>query len=188
MTLRRLVTALLLAGVALVVSPAPAAAHAELIASTPAENAALAAPPAQVQLTFNEPVTPAENAVTVAGPDGATWTVGTPSAAGAVVTVPVQPTGPAGPYTLTYRVLSGDGDLVDGTVRFTLTTAATTTTTTTTTTSAPAPTSTTPSTVEPVAAAADDGGVPIWVWVVGALVVALAGLLVARLATRRSRG
>ncbi len=183
---RRLATVALLSGAALVCTATPAAAHATLIASTPAKDASLAAPPEQVQLTFDEPVTPADNAVSVAGPDGTAWTVGQPAVAGAVLTVPVRPAGPAGLHTLTYRVLSGDGDLVDGTVRFTLTTAppaattTPTTTTTTTTTSAPVPTST----VEPAAATTDDGGVPGWVWIVGGIVVVLAGLVAALFATR----
>lgn len=38
--------------------PQPAGAHAELVAAEPAAGAALSASPAEIRLTFNEPVTP----------------------------------------------------------------------------------------------------------------------------------
>ncbi len=177
---RRIATVALLSGMALVVTATPAFAHARLIASDPAENAAVAAPPQQISLTFNEPVTPVENGITVTGPEGAAWTVGVPSVAGAVITIPVQPAGPAGPYTLSYRVTSSDGDPVTGDVPFTLAVAATTTTTTTTT--ATEPTTSTPPDAAPPAE--DDSGLPVWVWIVGGIVVVAALVLGIRLARR----
>lgn len=182
MNLRRLVTVFLLSGVAVVATATPAFAHAELIASSPAQNAALDTAPQQVDLTFSEPVTPAANPVTITGPDGVSWTVGAPRVADVVVTVPVQPTGPAGAYTLTYQVVSADGDAVSGTVQFTLTTAVAaappTTTTTTPETTAPPPT--TPSPGSAAASTEDsDGGVPVWVWILGAVVIIAAGVVVA---------
>ncbi len=50
MKLSRAATALVLAGAALVASAAPALAHTELTGSTPAAGAALATPPAKVEL------------------------------------------------------------------------------------------------------------------------------------------
>lgn len=187
MNVRRLATVLLLSGVAVIGTATPAFAHAELIASDPAQNAALAAPPQQVSLTFNEPVTLAPNPVTITGPGGVAWTVGQPSIAGAVITIPVTPMGPAGPYTLAYQVVSDDGDAINGSVPFTLTAAVpappTTTTapptTTTTTTTTETPPSTTAS-AEPAAATSDDdGGVPVSVWIIGAVVLVAAGVVVA---------
>jgi methionine-rich copper-binding protein CopC len=192
MSVRRLAAALLLAGVAVVgtATPAPALglgsglAHAELIASTPAEGAALPAPPQEVQLTFNEPVTPAATPVQITGPGGAAWTAGAPAVAGAVVTVPVQPAaGPPGVHTLLYEVSSRDGDPVTGTVRFTLTAAVPVPTTTTTTPAAPTTTTTAApdTTTSEVPSATDDsgtGGIPAWVWLAGIAVVLVAGLLV----------
>lgn len=183
MNLRRLVTVFLLSGMTVVATATPAFAHAELIASSPAQNAALDAAPQQVQLTFSEAVTPADNPVTIAGPEGAAWTVGTPSLAGAVVTVPVQPTGPAGAYTLTYRVISGDGDAINGTVQFTLTAAVPAPPTTappTTTRETTAPPPTTPSPAPAAASSTDsDGGVPVSVWIIGAVVLVAAGVVIA---------
>jgi methionine-rich copper-binding protein CopC len=177
MNIRRLATALLLSGAAVVATATPAFAHAELIASDPAQNASLAAAPQQVSLTFGEAVTLGDNPVTVTGPEGASWTVGQAAVNGAVVTAPVQPNGPAGAYTLAYTVISDDGDEVKGTVLFTLTAAAGPTTTTTTT---EAPPSTTAS-AEPAAASTNDsdGGIPVWVWILGAVVLVAIGLVVA---------
>ena len=141
MTFRRMTAALLLAFVALGPTTLPASAHTELKSSNPAKGAALPAPPQQVELTFTEAVTVPADAITVTGPDSAKWTVGPATVAGAVVTAPVQATGPAGTYTVTWKVVSSDGDPVTGTIGFTLTNPATTTTTapttTTTTTAAP---------------------------------------------------
>src|SRR5260370_39793127 len=95
----------------------PAWAHAALVSSSPAQNASLSAPPPQVTLTFAEAVTLPKSPVLVVGPAGALWQLGEPTVAGPVVTVPVtSANGPAGSYTLTYRVISDDGDGVSGTV------------------------------------------------------------------------
>ncbi|MGB3437944.1 MAG: copper resistance CopC family protein [Actinophytocola sp.] len=180
MSLRRLVTVSLLCGITIVSTATPAFAHAELIASDPATGAALATPPRQVVLTFNEAVTLGENPVTVTGPGGAAWVVGTPSIAGAVVTAPVRPTGPEGAYTLTYRVVSGDGDDVTGSVAFTLTTSADSPTTTT----EAAPTTTTTPAAAEESASDMDSGTPAWVWILGAAVVLAVGVVVALRLTR----
>ena len=188
MYIRRLATVLLLSGLAVVATATPAFAHAELIASDPASGASVAAPPQQVQLTFNEAVTLPADPVTITGPEGASWTIGQPSIAGAVVTVPVQPSGPAGAYTLTYRVVSDDGDDVTGTVAFTLTTAATTTTpppTTTDTSTTVAPTTTVPAAAP--ASEDSDGGIPVWVWLLGAAVLVAVGVVVALRLARHKR-
>ena len=192
MMLRRLAAVFLLSGIAVVATATPAFAHAELIDSNPAEDAALATPPQQVVLTFNEPVTLGANPVTVTGPGGASWTVGAPVADGAVLTAPVQASGPAGTYSIIYEVVSKDGDDVTGAVTFTLTAAvAPPATTTTTTTTEPTTTTETPPTTTSVAPVAgeptDDDGVPAWVWVLGAVVVLAVGVVVV-LRLRRAKG
>jgi copper resistance protein C len=169
MVIRRLTVAFALSGLALLAVATPAFAHAELTGSNPAKGASLATAPKQVQLTFNETVSP--KSVTVTGPQNATWTVGQISVEGPVVTVPVTPVGPAGDYTITYTVLSDDGDDVTGTVPFTLTGPASVPTTTTATAAA--------SSANTAAGGSGGGGVPAWVWIVVALaVVAVAGGLV----------
>lgn len=192
MIVRRLATVLLLSGVAVTVTATPAFAHAELIASDPAQNASIAAPPQQISLTFNEAVTVPANPVTITGPDGTTWTAGTPSIAGAVVTVPVTPAGPAGAYTLAYQVVSDDGDDVRGSVQFTLTAAVTAPTTAPppTTETTEAPPSTTASATNTAADSSDsDSGVPVWVWILGAVVLVVVGVTVAlRLGRAKNTG
>lgn len=178
MTFRRIVASLLLATGALVVSAVPAAAHTELKSSNPPAGATLDAAPTQLELTFTEPVT--GPSIQVASPEGA-WTVGTPSVAGPVVTVPVTPAGPAGQHTITWKVVSADGDPVSGTVAFTLSkpVAAPTTTVPPTTTTTSAAASSTPA----PAASEDGGGLPVWAWVViglGVVALAVGGFLVSR--------
>lgn len=167
MNYRRIAAALLLTVVALGSTALPASAHTELKGSNPAKGAALPAPPQQVELTFTEAVTAPADAITVTGPDGAKWTVGQVTVAGPVVTAPVQATGPAGAYTITWKAISDDGDPVTGTIDFILAAApATTTTPPTTTTTSAALTS-----AVPAAQPAESGGMPGWVWIVVAALV-----------------
>jgi methionine-rich copper-binding protein CopC len=145
--------------VALIVAPT-ASAHAYLIASDPAADAALATGPSQVRATFNEPLQTAFASMTVIGPDGNLWSTGEPRVQGAVVSVDVMPLGPAGVYTVNYRVTSEDGHPVSGSWSFKLTTRGT---------GRPGPAATTP----PGSA----GGIPIWPFLVlGALVVLSGGI------------
>jgi methionine-rich copper-binding protein CopC len=187
MLVRRMSAALLIAGTVLFAGGTPALAHTALKSSNPAKGASLQSAPPQITLTFSEPVQVEAGAITVAGPGGAQWTVGPAEVAGAVVTAPVTPAGPAGQYTISYRVISADGDPVRGTVPFALTAAvpvATPTAPPTTTTSQPATTTTAtatepPVTPQPTPAAQQDndsGGIPVWIWVVVAVIVVVAGI------------
>lgn len=173
MVLRRLTAVLPLAVLILLGTATPALAHAELTSSNPADGASLDSAPRQLELTFNAPVSPEE--ITVEGPQGTSWTVDQIAVEGATVTVPVRAVGPAGPYTISYRALSEDGDVVAGTVRFTMTTAAT-----------PAPAAT-PGADRP-APPSSTGSSAAWVWIVGA--IAVVALLTAAVvfALRRRRG
>src|SRR2546422_3242156 len=112
----RILAVLLLAGTAWLATATPALAHAELIASSPAEGATVSAPPTEVRLTFSEGLQASFTTVAVTGPGGAHWGIGQPTLVNTVLTVPVQPRGPAGPATITYRVLSADGHPVSGSV------------------------------------------------------------------------
>jgi len=175
----RLAAALLLSGIALVASATPAFAHAELVASTPAENASLAAAPGRIELTFNEPVSLPENPLEVVGPGNVTWQVGTPRVAGAEVSAPVTASGPAGRYTVVYRVVSDDGDTVSGSVAFTMTTGATSE-------AAPGPASAQPPSTEPshTRPVASDSGTLLWVWLAAGAIL-LAAVVFVTLRVRR---
>ena len=139
-----------------------ASAHAVRIATDPADNAALAAGPQRVSATFNEQMQPEFAAMTVVGPDGNLWNSGDPQVAGAVLSVGVRPLGPAGTYTVNYRVTSADGHPVSGSWTFRLTVAETGT---------PGPSAAKPA--EP----AGGGGLPVWPFLVAGAVIIAAGIL-----------
>lgn len=109
---------LLIAGVTFV---APAAiAHTALTATDPVADSAVTTGPALVTATFNEPVQPTFAAMTVVGPDGNLWSAGQAQVSDSKVSVAVRPLGPAGRYTVNYRVTSADGHVVAGSWSFTL--------------------------------------------------------------------
>ena len=147
--------AVLVAAMALAGAPV-ASAHAARIAADPADNATLTQGPPRVSATFNEQLQPEFAAMTVVGPDGNLWSSGDPEVQGAVISVGVRPLGPAGTYTVNYRVTSADGHPVSGSWSFRLTVAASGT---------PGP-----SAAEP--ADTSGGGIPVWPFlVVGAVII-----------------
>jgi len=96
---------------------APASAHAILVASNPGEGARLSAAPAQVVLTFDEPVEIALGALRVFGPDGQRVDVGSPrheANGDATVVVGLHSQLPHGTYTVAWRVISADSHPVHG--------------------------------------------------------------------------
>jgi copper resistance protein C len=147
---------LLLASVVLLatLTAATAGAHAARVSVDPAENAAVSSGPARARATFNEDLQTTFAAMTVVCPDGNLWSSGDPQVQGAVVSVGLRPLGPAGNYTVNYRVTSADGHVVSGSWLFRLT----------------SPGTGTPGSVAK-SSDAESGDVPIWPFVVGALVV-----------------
>lgn len=96
-------------------------AHAARVSTEPADNAVLTAGPDRVSATFNERLQTTFAAMTVVGPDGNVWSTGEPTVQGAVVGIGLRPLGPAGTYTVNYRVTSADGHVVSGSWSFRLT-------------------------------------------------------------------
>lgn len=154
----------------------PALAHTALISSDPADGARLDAAPSTVTLTFNEPLQDAGvNQIAVTGPDGGQWIEGQVEVRDNVATTRLRAPGPAGEYTIGFRVLSADGHPVADELTFTLTTPGTAT-------SAPAAAASATLETRAVPAAEPDNGsagVPIWVWIAGAGVLLAAGLALA---------
>ena len=106
---------LLLAVLALLLGPAaPASAHAALSSTSPIAGAVLPAAPAEVVLTFTEPVRAVPDKIRVIGPDGSRVDRGEPRFDGTVVTISVDPDGPRGTYLVSYRVVSADSHPVVG--------------------------------------------------------------------------
>ncbi|WKG03329.1 copper resistance CopC family protein [Mycolicibacterium sp. HK-90] len=147
------VAGLILAASALIGAPA-ASAHAARVAAEPAEHSSLSSAPQRVSATFNEALQPAFANMTVIGPDNNMWSEGDPSVAGAVISVGVRPLGPAGTYTVNYRVTSADGHVVSGSWSFDLTVAGTGT---------PGPAASAPE--------QSDGGIVVWPFVLVAVVL-----------------
>lgn len=160
----RITAALAVAGVSLLCAP-EADAHSVLVSSSPARDAVLTAPPSEAVLVFNEPVENRFTELAVLGPDGAShWESGPASVVDGRVSAPLRPLGPAGGYTIRYRVTSADGHPVSGAVPFRLAVAG-------------------PATAAPVAAMTarpDDGPAPLWPWITGGAVLLGTGFAVAR--------
>ena len=100
----------------------PAGAHASLVRSTPAHRAVLGQMPERVQLWFNERLEPAYSTVSVwneagAQVDARDVAVGPDDPRRLSVTVETRQ---SGLYTVTYRVLSVDGHIVDSRFTFTV--------------------------------------------------------------------
>jgi methionine-rich copper-binding protein CopC len=180
-----LLSSVLAAVVATVLSTAaPAWAHTRLVSSTPSAGASAEAP-GEVVLVFSDPVQPTLSALSVTGPDGQEHVAGTPSPGGDGSSVSQALQGPldAGTYRVAYRVLAADGHPITGSFAFTVAAPAVAP-------SAPAaaatPTATPTSaqTTGPVEATAggddEDGGLPVLPLAVGGLAVAGAAGLLAR--------
>ena len=112
----RVLAALALAVAGVAASATAASAHATLESTTPRAGAVVEGPPAAVRLTFDEAVgTPAFIAVT--GPQGRVDT-GATRVAGAVVSVALEKSLPAGRYSVAFRVVSDDGHPVESSYTF----------------------------------------------------------------------
>ncbi|UNB53055.1 copper resistance CopC family protein [Mycolicibacterium sp. YH-1] len=133
-----------------------ASAHAARIAAEPAADAVLETGPPRVAATFNEALQSNFAGMTVVGPDGNMWSTGPVEVSGAVASVAMLPTGPAGVYTVNYRVTSADGHVVSGSWSFQVTVAGT---------GSPGPA------VAQQPANGADSGVPVWPFVAVAAVI-----------------
>ncbi|GAA3860554.1 copper resistance protein CopC [Saccharothrix violaceirubra] len=161
-----LLLAFLVAGGVALATAAPASAHNVLISSDPKDGATLESGPKEITLTFDQPVQGGEgfNTITVKAPDGTQWQGdGQPTVKDNSVRFPIRTLGDAAEYTVTYRILSADGHSVPGSLKFTTTKAG----------------GGTPAPVETATGAESSGGIPIWVWIVGAVVLLGGGVFFA---------
>jgi methionine-rich copper-binding protein CopC len=149
------VLALFAVAVLTLLGATPAAAHNALVSSTPADKAYVSVGPTTVTLTFNDLVQNIAPLITVTSADGSHWEGSPVSVVDSRASVPVNPLGPAGSYTVSYRIISADGHPVEGTTTFTLSAAGTGT----------------PNPAAPVTGSTSD--VPGWVWALGAGIVVL---------------
>jgi methionine-rich copper-binding protein CopC len=154
------------------------ARHNELLGTDPPYGARLSAGPARVTLTFDLPAQRGFSTLIVTGPDHNQWQAGPATEDGTMVSAPVRPLGPAGEYTVAWRIVSADGHPVRGTFPFTLTTPGTGT-------AAPPPSNADRSGSAP--SAPGSGGPPVWLWLAGVGVLLVAGVVMA-LRVNRTKG
>ncbi|WP_461188937.1 copper resistance CopC family protein [Arthrobacter sp. Z4-13] len=102
----------------------PAAAHDAAESSTPAQGASVAAPPEQVSVTFNNNPLGIGSSFSVMDASGAEWADGPVDIVDNVASQKLKAGGPAGQYTVTWRVVSADSHPIEGTFTFTASSAA----------------------------------------------------------------
>lgn len=111
----------LLAGLLLllVLLPAEGAfAHAQLLSTTPLDNAVVDAAPDAIEFTFNEPVTPL--AIRLIRPDGGALDLTGQSKGGATATISLPADMATGTHVLSWRVVSADGHPIAGSLVFSI--------------------------------------------------------------------
>jgi copper resistance protein C len=162
---------LALAVFGLLLGAGTALAHDVLVGSDPANGARLGTGPSKVTLSYDLPVRDVSSTLTVIGPDGLHYESGPSVVDGNTVSAPVGPLGPAGLYTVGYRIISDDGHPVSGEITFTLTTAGTGHGAARSPASAGSPPG--PDT------GSSGNGILAWPWIVGAVVLVAGGATVA---------
>lgn len=98
--------------------PTPAFAHAELVATTPADGQRLEKPPPEVVLEFTEKVRLISGAVRLLNAAGRPVTTGAARVDGVRVILPLPPDLPRGGYVVSWRVISSDTHPVAGAFGF----------------------------------------------------------------------
>jgi copper transport protein len=96
----------------------PAAAHAELVSTAPANGAQLTSPPTEVRMTFTELVNMVDGGIRLVDHVGVTVPTPEPTVDGRTITWPMPVDLPEGHYVVTWRVLSKDGHPVSGAFSF----------------------------------------------------------------------
>ncbi|MFG3172331.1 copper resistance CopC/CopD family protein [Streptomyces sp. NPDC048200] len=97
----------------------PAAAHAAVVSSTPAQGSVTATAPARVVVKFSERVSLSPSALRVLQPDGRRVDDGRPTAVGGTAyAVRLQGRLPHGTYTVAFHVVSADSHPVSGAFTF----------------------------------------------------------------------
>ncbi len=114
----RLALAVLLGALALLGTAGPAAAHAQLVSTDPADGALLATAPSQVTLSFDEPVRLTSQEIRVYDADGQA-VASTASTSGRDVAIALEDTASLrGTYVVGWFVVSADGHPISGSLTF----------------------------------------------------------------------
>jgi methionine-rich copper-binding protein CopC len=109
------VSAIALAVLAVAGPAAPAFAHNTVIAEGPAAESTVAEQPGEVWIETNDVLLDIEGgtALDVVGPDGRHYATACPTVDGAIASASAE-LGPAGEYTVSYRIVSADGHPITG--------------------------------------------------------------------------
>ena len=107
-------------GAVWLVGAQPAAAHTELVSSSPADGAVLEIAPVQIVFTFDENLLPGTTSLSVFDDAGAVLASSTVEPQGASVSMPLPDSLPPGLLHAAYRVVSEDGHPVTGEISFTV--------------------------------------------------------------------
>lgn len=193
---RSLLAIALLGALALVIPATGASAHADWLESVPAAGSTLDAAPAEVRVSFDSPLLDSGAALVVTNAEGVVISEPKPVIDRTEISVAVDPGAPAGVYTVAFRVVSEDGHTVSDSFDYTVAgqaPAAASAPSTTAASAVPSPTDGvaapvgSPVAAPPVEAATEtetaSGGIPAWVWIIGA--VGLIAIVVAVAAGRR---
>jgi len=99
----------------------PASAHDSAESSSPGPGATVAVPPEKVSVTFNNSPQGIGARFSVKDASGAEWSDGPVEIVDKVASQQLRPGGPAGKYTVTWRVAGSDSHPLEGTFSFTAT-------------------------------------------------------------------
>ena len=113
------VVAVAISSALIAISAWPAAGHAQLVASTPADRATIAKAPTRVLLEFSGRLIADTASVTATGPQGQQALATTGSST--TVTARWPAAWSEGDFKVAYRVASSDGHIMTGAIRFTVT-------------------------------------------------------------------
>jgi methionine-rich copper-binding protein CopC len=98
---------------------APASAHSQLIATSPADNSSVTAPPADVRFTFNEDLLDLST-VAIIDDAGSVVTSASVTPNGNEIVLPWPAELTRGTWQVSYRVVSADGHPVSGAITFSI--------------------------------------------------------------------
>lgn len=171
MSARRVLAAVTLALLAVgILGVVPASAHSKLVSTSPVDGAILDSPPASVSFTFDEPLLPGTDTISVNDEHGNVLASESVSPDDTTISVPWPDEAGSGMFQVAFRVVSGDGHPVTGAITLTITGAPTASSPTAaaTTTAAPA------GAVEPARGIA--GGLVVIIALAVLLLAAVAGI------------
>lgn len=181
---RLILAALAAAFTFVLVTAAPASAHARLVSSTPKDGAVLEAAPKKVVLEFSERIDAQSTQIAVTDSSGGVVPAQAFTVDGQKLTQPLSLT-LSGTYTIGYRIMSEDAHRVDGKLTFTVQTG---TAPSEAASAAPSPSEAAPSPLKSETKStadqiAETSGTTIW-WIAGSVALAV-GLVVAFSAMRK---